>query len=340
MATRPPGTRGSGEFALIKRYFENIGSQAKGSNSKGPHSKCSAGHSDISLGVGDDCALINPPAAKQLCLSIDTLVEGIHFPPKFAPEHIAQRALGTALSDLAAMGACASHFSLALTLPSVNEQWLSDFSRGLAAMSERCGVSLVGGDTTKGPLTISIQVHGWVAEGAALCRSGAKVGDLVFVSGELGSAAGGLALSLAGQCPVDAEALLARFEQPWPRLALGEQLVGLASSCIDVSDGLLADAGHIAMRSGVALALDLDVLPIHPALVQLFKESVFDKALSGGDDYELLFTLPPERLACLEALDLSTRVTQIGTVKAGSGVSVTKNGQPWQADYQGYQHFE
>lgn len=328
MSTRRESSDSLSEFGLIEQYFTQLGAEAS---------------SDIILGIGDDCALVQPPAGKLLCLSVDTMVEGVHFPEGFPPRFVAMRALGAALSDLAAMGASASHFTLALTLPWSDRDWLQDFSEGLSKMAVACDISLVGGDTTRGALAVSIQVHGWVAPGKALCRSGAQVGDHVFVSGELGSAAGGLALARGhtrSDFDLSSSPLYRRFSEPYPRLGLGVLLSGLASSCVDVSDGLIADAGHLSRCSNVQLQIDADYVPVHQDLCDGFPGHAIEMALSGGDDYELLFTVPEARVQELSLFNTETKITRIGRVLAGESVSVVQAGKPWRYQSEGYQHFE
>jgi thiamine-monophosphate kinase len=254
---------------------------------------------DISLAQGDDCALVLPPADQQLCLSIDTQVAGRHFLETAPASAIATRALGSALSDLAAMGAKPSHFTLALTLPGADEKWLAEFSKSLSDFASKHGVVLIGGDTTRGPLTITIQVHGWVELDKALKRSGAKEGDLLVVSGSLGDAAGGLSLIKASK--YYSEYLEDRFYRPQPRLALGQQLIGRATSCIDVSDGLVADAAHLSRASGLDIAIELSAVPISSELLGRFPDQAQAFALAGGDDYELLFSIDTKSFEALQS---------------------------------------
>ena len=310
------------EFALIDRYFRSVGTSS----------------ADITLAVGDDAAIVSPPENSSLCISIDTLVDGVHFPAGYAPEFIATRALGSALSDLAAMGAKASHFSLALTLPEANPDWLGPFSKALGAMASRYDVALVGGDTTRGPLTVSIQVHGWLPKKAGLLRSGAREGELVLVSGTLGDAGGGLRCQqlMLEQPEKETEFLKSRFSSPSPRLELGMLLQNFASACVDISDGLVADAGHLARSSGFSIELNTTQIPVSKALKTVCPEDYLDLALSAGDDYELLFTVNKDRLE--ELLDLSpVPLTVVGEVGA-AGNQVALNGR--QIDKAGYQHFE
>ncbi|MBP8924312.1 MAG: thiamine-phosphate kinase [Pseudomonadales bacterium] len=306
------------EFGLITRYFE------------APRFAV-APDCGVVLGIGDDAAILRPPPGQDLVVSIDTLVAGVHFPPAMAPEHIGHRALAVNLSDLAAMGAQPLWFTLALTLPEADADWLEGFSRGLAALAQRSGIALVGGDTTRGPLSITIQVHGCVAPGTALRRDGAQPGDDVHVSGVPGSAALGLQRVLAGHGPEDEQARI--FLYPEPRIALGLRLRGIASAAIDVSDGLLADAGHIAARSRVRIVLASERLPLcagceAPVALQL--------CLAGGDDYELCFTASPLRRDAIAGIAsaLELRCTRIGEVLPGEGVDCDGYGAA-----HGYEHF-
>jgi thiamine-monophosphate kinase len=294
------------EFALIDRYF---GQTAIAQDGEG-----------VLLGIGDDAAILRPPSGEDLVVSIDTLLEGVHFPRDFAAQAIGHRALAVNLSDLAAMGARPLWFTLAISLPAVDEDWLAGFSAGLSAIALRHGIALVGGDTTRGPLAITVQVHGAIEPGAALRRDGAREGDDVWVSGEPGLAALGLVRWLAGERA--ASAVPSRFTSPEPRIALGRALRGVASAAIDVSDGLLADAGHIGERSGCLLELAADDLPLGDALQQLRDPArALALCLSGGDDYELCFTAPPAARARVAAISAATGspCTRIGGVLPGRG---------------------
>jgi thiamine-monophosphate kinase len=302
------------EFELIYRYFAGLGRGEA-----------------VELGVGDDCAIVRLEDGERLVTSIDTLVEGVHFFPDTFPEDVGYRAVAVALSDLAAMGARPLGMTLALTLPEVDDLWLHAFSQGVGQASAQYGLPLVGGDTTAGPLTLSVSVFGAVPSGQALLRSGARTGDRVCVSGPLGDAAAAVAcLQGLWQPDVeDAEYLLQQLYRPTIPLALGRRLLGVASAAIDISDGLLADAGHVARASGVRLNIDPQLLPLSPALAGLEdRESVQRWALAGGDDYQLLFTLPP-------GLPVPAGATRIGAVVEGEGVDC---GMP--IDFPpGYQHF-
>jgi len=316
-----------GEFELIRHYFAAA--------------SCAQAGEGVALGIGDDCALLHLPAGEQLAISTDTLVAGVHFPESPDPFLLAQRALGVSVSDLAAMGATPIGFTLALTLPSAEPDWLAAFARGLDQMAQLCAIRLIGGDTTRGPLSLTLTVFGRVPIGMALTRAGAQVGDLLCVGGELGDAAGALPLVL-GQRQAEsviAEALLARYWSPEPQLDLGQALRGKATAALDISDGLLADCGHIAAASGVALLIEQAQVPMSAALLAFAGESVARQcALSGGDDYRLAFTLPAVYLADLQQAGWPVQV--IGRVAAGQGVTLLDSqGQAVQLPRSGYQHF-
>ncbi|HEY7775905.1 MAG TPA: thiamine-phosphate kinase [Kineobactrum sp.] len=287
------------EFTLIARYFSAYGRGAA-----------------VELGVGDDCAILALGPGERLATSVDTLVAGVHFLEESLPEDVGYRAVAVAASDLAGMGARPLGMTLALTLPEADELWLHSFSQGVAAAATALELPLVGGDTTRGPLTISVQVLGALPAGKALLRSGAQVSDGVYVSGTLGDAGGGLAV-LQGRYqpePEAAEYLEQRFFRPSPRLALGALLLDTASAAIDISDGLLADAGHIAAASGVRIQIDRDHLPLSAAL-QAYpdREQALAWALCAGDDYELCFCLPAGGV-------VPQGCTRVGVVVAGEGV--------------------
>ena len=310
------------EFALIDRYF---GQSAIARDGEG-----------VVLGIGDDGAILRPPPGEALVVSIDTLVEGVHFPRDFPARATGHRALAVNLSDLAAMGARPLWFTLALGLPAVDEPWLAGFAAGLSAIAARHRITLVGGDTTRGPLSITVQVHGAIEPGAALRRDGAREGDDVWASGEPGLAALGLARWLAGKR--EEPEVPARFSAPEPRIALGRALRGVASAAIDVSDGLLADAGHIGERSACLLELDADALPLGAALRDLGDPGrALALCLAGGDDYELCFTAAPGERARIAAIAEATSspCTRIGRVLPGYGARCpgAPSGNP------GYRHF-
>ena len=252
----------------------------------------------MALGIGDDAALLNMPADQQLVVATDTLVESVHFPPQASAEHIATRALCVNLSDMAAMGARPRWFTLALTLPATmaSTQWLESFSRGLATVAEQYDIALVGGDTTAGPLTISLTLLAEVPVAQSLRRDGAKPGDTLYVTGTLGDGAAALEIISRGDL-AHSERLLTRFYQPQPQIEAGIRLRNVASACIDISDGLIADLGHICKASGVRSDIQTKLLPIHQELHQLWPQQAVDWALSGGDDYQLCFTVPQSRCA-------------------------------------------
>ncbi len=316
-----------GEFELIRHYFAAAA--------------CARAGGEVVLGIGDDCALLDIPTGEQLAVSTDTLVAGVHFPDPCDPFLLGQRALAVAASDLAGMGATPIGFTLALTLPAADALWLAEFARGLDAMARDCSLRLIGGDTTRGPLCLTVTVFGRVPAGQALVRSGAQVGDLLCVGGVLGEAAGALPLVLGqAEAAADvAEHLLARYWSPQPQLALGEALRGRATAALDISDGLLADCGHIAKASGVALRIERERVPLAAPLRRFAGDAeALRCALAGGDDYVLAFTLPPAELATLQ--DAQWPVHVIGCVVAGQGVQlVDAAGNELPVSSRGYNHF-
>ena len=268
------------------------------------------------------------------------MVEGVHFLASTPAKYVASRALGAAVSDLAAVGATPSHFTLALSLPSANLAWLQAFSSGLSAAADKFEISLVGGDTTQGPLTISVQVHGWLPKGTVLRRSGAQLGDLLVASGSLGDAAGALAFLDKDEPSKQENLLLDRYYSPEPRIELGGFLRQRASACIDISDGLLADAEHLAIASSCKLNIDAEALPLSAALLVCSKEEAETLALTGGDDYELLFTVSPEEFSLWVLGSSFPALTVIGSVSEGEGVEVSRQGKVFETNYKGYLHFE
>jgi len=297
------------------------------------------------LGVGDDCALLAPTPGMQLAVSSDMLLEGRHFSPQDSPAGIGHKSLAVNLSDLAAMGATPRWATLAIALPEENDAWLTAFTRGFFRMADMHGIELVGGDTTRGALTISITVIGEVPPGQALRRDGAQAGDDVWVSGVIGSAALALAYRQGRLFmeQIDAAKVLPALYLPTPRVELGIALRGIASSAIDISDGLLGDLGHILERSHVGATLEYSKLPTLPVVQTYLHEPVArDCVLAGGDDYELCFTSPASRrdavLAAAESAGVS--VTHIGSITAEPGLTVIDaNGQPLSFDKTGYDHF-
>ncbi|WP_342619076.1 thiamine-phosphate kinase [Rhodoferax sp. GW822-FHT02A01] len=328
-----------GEFDLIKQYFTRPTPKAV-------------------LGVGDDCALLQPRPGMHLAISTDMLVSGRHFFADVDPRALGHKALAVNLSDLAACGASPLAFTLALALPQADPAWLAPFSQGLLALADAHGCELIGGDTTKGPLNICITVFGEVPHGQALLRSGARAGDDIYVSGNVGDANLALAhLQQQGTTPLPPETFAQarlRLEQPTPRLALGMALRGIATAAADISDGLLGDLGHILERSGVGATLDtsaaLHLLAAYPALAAAaapsdapaLQRALLKHVLSGGDDYELVFTAPATQAAAVQAAARAshTPVTRIGRIEAQSGLRLTDgDGQPMELHLQSFDHF-
>jgi thiamine-monophosphate kinase len=313
---------GAGEFDLIARIRARVATRA-----------------DVVLGIGDDAALLAPPPGRQLVVTADTLNDGVHFPRGTSPADVGWKALAVNLSDLASMGAEPAWCTLSLSLPQSDPAWIEGFLDGFLDLAGQHDIALVGGDTTRGPLSIAVTAMGLVEPGRALRRDGARVGDEVWVTGTLGDAAGGLALLDREPVP----ALRARLDRPTPRVAAGRALVGIASACVDVSDGLLADLGHVCARSRVAARIDVDALPASAALREAFGEA--DRIAlqaSGGDDYELCFTAPADAGADIGAVSaqLGLRFTRIGRIVAGEGVHpVDAKSQPWSSPRRGYDHF-
>lgn len=317
-----------GEFELIRRYFAPLARAARpGANNSG-----------LLLGVGDDCAIQRVPAGHDLVFSVDTLVQGVHFPVDYSPRHLGWRALAVAVSDLAAMGAQPVCFTLALTLPQASAHWLEEFAAGLAQGSAEFGIALAGGDTTRGPLTLSLQVHGTVPRGQALRRSGACVGDLVCVSGQLGDA--GAALDFLEQSAPDADAasVLERYHHPRPQLVLGQALRAVASAAIDISDGLHADFVHILQASAVGATIDLAAVPVSEPLRRLKGEQAAAFAMQSGDDYELCVTVPALRWARADEW-LKQQLTVIGQVESEPGLRLKQGAGMVCLPRSGFDHF-
>ena len=317
------------EFELIGRYFAHLGAE----------------RSDVRIGVGDDGAVLVPPSSRELVAVTDSLVEGIHFPRGSPPASIGHRAFAVNLSDIAAMGAEPAWALLALTMPDSDETWLADFARAAGDLCRRHGVSLVGGDTTRGPLTITVTILGIVPIGVALERRGAQPGDAVFVTGTPGDAAAGLALEqkrLHVPDRMSTQILRDRFLFPTPRCEVGVALRGLASACIDVSDGLGGDLEKLCLASGCGAEIDAASLPVsEPLVAAVGRELAREYALTGGDDYELLFTVPQARLGAMNnavALGLGP-VTRIGSLVSGNGVRVFTRGGVMQFSGVGFDHF-
>ena len=297
------------------------------------------------LGVGDDCALLAPTPEMQLAVSSDMLLEGRHFSPQDSPAGIGHKSLAVNLSDLAAMGAAPRWATLAIALPEVNDAWLTAFARGFFRMADQHSIELIGGDTTRGALTISITVIGEVPPGLALRRDGARAGDDIWVSGVIGSAELALAYRQGRLFmeQTDAARVLPALYLPTPRVELGIALRGIASSAIDISDGLLADLGHILQRSHVGATLEFAALPTLPVVQTYLHEAVArDCVLAGGDDYELCFSAPADQRDAVQAAAQSAgvAVTRIGRVTLESGLTlIGPDGQPLPYAKTGYDHF-
>jgi len=322
------------EFDLIRRFFSDVGSKRP----------------DVVLGVGDDCALLQVPAASTLAVSIDTLVAGVHFFADCDPEGLGHKSLAAGLSDLAAMGAEPAWATLAISIPAPDEAWLAAFGRGLGRLALEHGVALVGGDTTRGPLCISVQVHGLVPRGAAVRRSGARPDDLVCVSGTLGDAGLALRLIHAGESPC--AFLRGRLERPSPRVALGIALRGLATAMIDLSDGLAADLGHILAASGCGAEIRLSDLPLSPSVRERLgrgtglrgagRDADWGLPLASGDDYELCFCVPDGHRPRLDALGkrLGIGIRVVGRIRREHGLRcLLDDGSLWEPRRRGYDHF-
>jgi len=313
-----------GEFELIARYFSRP-----------------VARRDVLVGVGDDAALLEVPAGQALAAATDTLVEGRHFLPDAPPESVGHQALAVNLSDLAAMGAEPAWALLALSLPEPDTHWLEGFARGFHALAERAGLTLVGGDTVRGPRVVTVQVLGFVPAGLALRRDGARPGDVLYASGSLGDAAAGLQLLRDGRRADTDSSLVRRYRFAEPRLALGMALRGVASAAIDVSDGLLGDLGKLCDASGVGAILELEQLPLSRALLASFDATQAERfALGGGDDYELAFAVPRAAVSEMEtSLATIGRITRIGEIVTGHGVRCQRAGQTVEPEIAGYDHF-
>jgi len=319
------------EFSIIDRYCQAIGQQ----------------HPSTVIGVGDDAAVVRIPHNMELAVSVDTMVEGVHFLADVGAGDLAHKLLAVNLSDMAAMGAEPKWATIALTLPKPDQQWLAAFSASLDELARRFGVQLIGGDTTRGPLSLSLNIMGLLPISKALTRSGARVGDTVYVSNCIGDAA--LALSaVRGDVALkasDKAKVLPALLRPQPQVELGLALLELASACLDVSDGLVADLAHIATRSEVSIEIDVDAVPVSKVYQHyLDNGGVHDLALTGGDDYQLAFSVSEENTPSIADLseDLNIDLKQIGYVvpQANRPVILSRNGAPYRlASANGYQHF-
>ena len=315
------------EFDIIKNYF----------------TKQSIHRTDVIIGIGDDAAIVKVPPQHELVVTTDSLLVDVHFPASTSPADIAHKALAVNLSDLAAMAATPAWFTLALTIPNADTIWLSAFADGLFKLAYRYQIELIGGDLTRGPLSITIQAMGYIPEQQAILRSLAKPGDLIYVTGQLGEA--GLALKLLSQKKIGSEnlSLLERLNRPEPRIEVGERLRGIAHAAIDISDGLAADLGHILEESHVGAVIYVDKLPFSTTLKHLVSvEEAIALALNSGDDYELCFTVSSQKKMEIEKRlsDITCSMTCIGYITQQSGlVCQYQNGIRYHGTIQGYQHF-
>ncbi len=316
------------EFELIKHFFTKQAVKRK----------------DVVLGIGDDCAVLSPIENQNIVVTTDTLVAGVHFPFETSPRAIGHKAVAVNLSDIAAMGAKPSWLSLAITLPNIDEAWLIEFCEGVFELCEFYNVELIGGDTTQGPLSITITAQGLTPEGSYLSRSGAKSGDWLYVTGELGDAA--LALQqITGKVDIEAQfidIIKNKLDYPKPRVLAGQTLREYASSAIDLSDGLIADLGHICQASNVGANIVLDALPLSTIMRDsLLTDDAITLALSGGDDYELLFTVNEDNKVGMETAmsHAGTKVTCIGQLNASQTISTTLNNKPIPINTVGFEHF-
>jgi len=320
------------EFEIIRRYFAG---------------KITLQKDHVIIGPGDDCAIVRVPNGDELCVSTDTFIEGVHFPFQAKPSLIASRLMAANLSDLAAMGAEPFGFTLALSSPEFTENWLEGFSSQLKADVETYQNPLLGGNLSRGPLSLTMNIMGIVPQGCAILRSKANLGDDIYVSGNLGDAAGGLALlSQKKEQKMDKRvrhtSLSQRYSNPVPRIVLGQALRKLASAAIDISDGFAADLNHLCEASGLGGQVSLEALPLSSELVSAFGlEVARGKAVRGGDDYELCFTCPPDSENDIQQLSeaLKLKLTRVGKITLGKSVSIRdKLGRSFE-DTEGYRHF-
>jgi thiamine-monophosphate kinase len=313
------------EEAVIERFFRHLG----------------AVRTDVVLGIGDDAALLRARPGCELAQTTDALVEHVHFLPGSSARSLGHRALAINLSDLAAMGATPAWALLALTMPEVDEAWLGEFSAGFGTLARTHEVALVGGNLSRGPLTITVQVTGQVPAGTALRRRGARSGDEIWVSGTLGDAACGRTLPTGSDAGPHADWLRARFEYPTPRIALGAAVRGIASACIDLSDGLLTDLPRLAGSSDCGAVLEVDQLPLSAALRALRDDSAWQQALTGGEDYELCLAAPPARSADLQAVAerLAVPLRRCGQMRSARGLELLRNGTVIQFSQPRFDHF-
>lgn len=315
------------EFSLIDVFFKNPAST----------------RADVVLGIGDDAACLNVPPAHQLLVSTDTLVADVHFLRSWDAYDIAYKAVMVNVSDIAAMAARPCWISLALTIPELNPAWLQRFSQGLHASLKQFDIALIGGDTTRGPLSLTLTIHGLVPTGKAVRRSGAQPGDKIYLSGELGAAALAVAFLQRSDLPeADKRALMLKLQHPQPRVDLADILQNSASAAIDISDGLSADLNHICVASGVGACLSLSAIPVHSLVHEYQGENAVNFALTGGDDYELCFTVAPQKEEQLLALfaKAGLRCYQIGIIEEKHGLRArTEEGDLLSLTPSGYSHF-
>ncbi|GAA5142196.1 thiamine-phosphate kinase [Thalassotalea piscium] len=316
------------EFELIKNYFTEQAVKRK----------------DVLLGVGDDCAVVIPSEKQNIAVATDTLVAGVHFPVNTSPRAIGHKAIAVNLSDLAAIGAEPSWVSVAITLPQIDEHWVDEFCTGLFDLCEYYNVQVIGGDTTQGPLSITVTAQGLIPVGQELLRTGARSGDWVYVTGELGDAALALA-HILGKKELDKtifDKVRQRLDFPTPRVLAGQALRSYASSAIDISDGLMADLTHMCRSSKVGANLVLENLPLSESLVAaLGQEKAIEMALAGGDDYELLFAVSEDKKVGLEIAlaDTGVKFTCIGQLNPSEKITTTLNSKPAAIKVKGFEHF-
>ncbi len=310
------------EFSIIEKFFKHL----------------TPTQANVLLGIGDDAAIVSVPSQHELIITTDTLVAGVHFPKNTTAYDIGYKSLAVNLSDLAAMGATPTWITLALTLPDVNEVWLKEFSAGLFTLLNQYQIQLIGGDMTRGPLTITIQAHGIVPNGLALKRTGAQVNDLIYVSNTLGNA--GLALQLI-DTKIIPVTLIEKLNRPQPQIEIGTQLRNIASSAIDISDGLAADLTHLLTKNQVGACLNVEALPLSNEMKNLVSHAEgINFALTAGDDYELCFTVPAHKKILLDAALKKFSYTCIGTITATPELNLQLNdGKQYAGKINGYQHF-
>jgi thiamine-monophosphate kinase len=305
------------EFSLIDRFF-----------------KRQTANKPVTLGIGDDCALLAIPQGYELAITTDTMVESVHFFADCDPYDLGYKLLAVNLSDLASMGAKPLAVTLALTLPNVDESWLTQFAAGFFALAEKYQVDLIGGDTTSGPLTLTVTALGLVPSGQALRRSPAKSGDIICVTGHLGDAGLGLKIKQGYHCQ-RSDTALRRFNRPDPQVESGQALLGIANACIDISDGLVGDLGHILQQSQVGACLDWEALPLSTEVLTYIEDTGdWAMPLTAGDDYELCFTVSPDKVQ-----NLAIPHTKIGVIESLPGLRLNKSGIIQPLEVKSFEHF-